>query len=80
MSAMHWLAYNNDPEAIKKLLENGVDHLCLSLDRNFPIDIAGTAPSLESLDVFLDHYAAAHNLPKAQSTKKCERQVRSIME
>ena len=58
MTAMHWLAHNNDPDAIRVLLDSGkADHLILSHDENLPIDIAGTTPSLESVDIFLEHYA-----------------------
>ena len=81
MTAMHWLAHNNDPEAIKELLNSEkADHLILSHDNNLPIDIAGTTPSLESVDVFLEHYAAQTKLQKAQVTKKCENIVDAIME
>ena len=81
MTAMHWLAYNNDPDAISELLNSGrADHLILSHDNNLPIDIAGTTPSLESVDVFLEHYAEQNQLQKAQVTKKCENIVDAIME
>ena len=66
MTAMHWLAHNNDPDAINELLKSGrADHLILSHDNNLPIDIAGTTPSLESIDVFLEHYAEHNQLQKA---------------
>ena len=46
MTALHWLAYNNDREAIKVLLDAGANHIIFSHDQNLPIDIAGTTPSL----------------------------------
>ena len=80
MTAMHWLAHNNDPDAIKVLLNSQqADHLIFSHDNNLPIDIAGTTPSLEAVDVFLEHYAEQHNLMKAQSTVKCEKLVKAII-
>lgn len=62
MTPMHWLAYNNDREAIQVLLNDGADHLILSHDRNLPIDIAGSTPSLDAVDVLLEHYAKVNNL------------------
>ncbi len=56
MSALHWLAYNNDEAAIKQLLDQGADHLVLSHDNLLPIDVAGTTPSFASLDAFLDQF------------------------
>ena len=56
MSALHWLAFNNDEAAIKSLLELGADHLMLSHDKLLPIDVAGTTPSFASLDAFLDQF------------------------
>ena len=46
MTALHWLAYNNDEMGIKKVLEYGADHLTVTHDGLLPIDIAGTTPSL----------------------------------
>ena len=46
MTALHWLAYNNDSKAIQTLLKMGADHLVFSHDENLPIDVAGTTPSL----------------------------------
>ena len=46
MTALHWLAYNNDSKAIQTLLKTGADHLVFSHDENLPIDVAGTTPSL----------------------------------
>ena len=63
MTAMHWLAHNNDPDAINVLLQSGkADHLIFSHDNNLPIDIAGTTPSLESIDILLEHYAEQNKL------------------
>lgn len=80
MTAMHWLSHNNDPDAINELLKGRADHLIFSHDNNLPIDIAGTTPSLESVDVFLEHYAEQNQLQMAQVTKKCENIVDAIME
>ncbi len=64
MTAMHWLAYNNDHMAIEVLLKNGGDNLSLSHDGMLPIDIAGTTPSLKCVDVLLEHYSEQNKLPK----------------
>ena len=56
MTALHWLAYNNDSKAIEVLLNKGADSQALSYDGNMPIDVAGTKPSFDSLRVLLDHY------------------------
>ncbi len=64
MTAMHWLAYNNDHFAIEVLLRNGGDNLIMSHDGLLPIDIAGTTPSLKCVDVFLEHYTEQNKLSK----------------
>jgi ankyrin repeat protein len=64
MTALHWLAYNNDHTAIEVLLRNGADHLTLTHDGLLPIDVAGTTPSLKCVDVLLEHYTIMNKLPK----------------
>ena len=56
MTALHWLAFNNDERAIVRLLELGADHLMMSHDGLLPIDVAGATPSFASLDAFLDRF------------------------
>ena len=81
MTAMHWLAFNNDPDAIRELINwQDADHLIFSHDNNLPIDIAGTTPSMESVDVFLEHYAEEHKLPKAQQTQRCQNLIKNIIQ
>ena len=63
MTAMHWLAYNNDIKAIKVLLDSGADHLILSHANNLPIDVAGTTPSYAVVDCLLDHFCLENCLP-----------------
>ena len=58
MTALHWLAHNNDRQAIQVLLEKGGNDLSFSYDNNLPIDIAGTTPSLASVDILLEFYAS----------------------
>lgn len=81
MTALHWLAYNNDDRAIKALLEakdsDGnykTNHLVWTYDENLPVDIAGTVPSYAALGVFLEHYSNINNLHKPQTlhNKKLE--------
>ena len=62
MTALHWLSYNNDADAIAVLLSKDADNLIFSHDNNLPIDIAGTTPSLQSIDTLLTHYAASNKL------------------
>lgn len=62
MSALHWLAHNNDEQAIKSLLNLGADHLMLSHDKLLPIDVAGSTPSFASLDAFLDQFQKENGL------------------
>ena len=62
MTALHWLSYNNDADAISVLLSKDADNLLFSHDNNLPIDVAGTTPSLQSIDVLLSHYAKTNNL------------------
>ena len=63
MTAMHWLAFNNDHLAIEVLLKNKAEHSLLTHDGLLPIDIAGTKPSLQSLDILLRHYSSLNQLP-----------------
>ncbi len=67
MTALHWLAYNNDHMAIMVLLEGGADHLTTTHDGLLPIDVAGTTPSLKSVDVLLEHYSRKNDLPKPRA-------------
>ena len=63
MTALHWLAYNNDHLAVECILKNGGDHLAKNFEGLLPIDIAGTTPSLKTVDTLLEHYSKANNLP-----------------
>ena len=71
MTALHWLAYNNDDRAIKTLLEvkdgdgnSMTNHLVWTYDENLPVDIAGSMPSYAALDTLLEHYSTTNNLHK----------------
>lgn len=63
MTALHWLAHNDDKNAINVLLKLGADDLLFSHDQNLPIDVAGTTPSLSSVDAFLDNYSNEKKIP-----------------
>ena len=54
MTALHWLAYNNDRKAIKVLLEHKADYLFFNHDKQLAVDIAGTMPSYTALDYLLE--------------------------
>ena len=56
MTALHYLAFNKDCQAIKTLLKHGADMSAQTHDGNLPIDVAGTAPSLITVDSLLEHY------------------------
>jgi ankyrin repeat protein len=62
MTALHLLAFNNDSEAIKTLLSHRADMTAQTHDGNFPIDVAGTTPSLQSVDTLLEHYQTVNNI------------------
>ena len=64
MTALHWLAYNNDSRAIDVLLQYQANHLAWTHDGLLPIDIAGTKPSYAAIDSFLQHYSYLNNLHK----------------
>ena len=65
MTALHWLAHNNDKRAVKVLLEcQGIEWKCYNTYDNMAIDVAGTTPSWLSVDAFLDHYAKLNDLPE----------------
>ena len=64
MTALHWLAYNNDSRAIDVLLQYEANHLAYTHDNLLPIDIAGTVPSYAAMDAFLSHYSYLNNLHK----------------
>lgn len=49
------------------LLKNQGDHLLLTHDGLLPIDIAGTTPSLESMDAFLKDYSDLNQLSAPRS-------------
>ena len=63
MTALHWLAFNNDYAAVKVILKFGGDHLAQNFEGLLPIDIAGTTPSLKTVDTLLEHYSVANKLP-----------------
>lgn len=46
MTALHWLAYNNDHAAVEVMLKNGGDPIAKNFEGLMAIDIAGTKPSL----------------------------------
>lgn len=60
MTALHWLAYNNDRKAITWLLKYEANPLSWSYDGNLPVDVAGTMPSYLALDAFLENYSDAN--------------------
>lgn len=57
MTALHWLAYNNDKRAIEVMLKYEANHYAWSHDNNLAVDIAGTMPSYNALDALLEHYS-----------------------
>jgi len=63
MTALHWLAFNNDHTAVEMILRNGGDHLAKNSEGLLPIDVAGTTPSLKTVDTLLEHYSATNKLP-----------------
>ena len=62
MSALHWLAHNDDRLAIEVLLAKGGSDMNFSRDNNLPIDVAGSTPSFSSVDVLLEFYATQNKL------------------
>ena len=67
MTAMHWLAYQNDHLSLKILLKNGGDQLIETHDGLLPIDVAGTTPSWICVDELLQHYSDTQKLPKPRA-------------
>ena len=63
MTALHWLAYENDHTAVQIILQNGGDPIAKNFEGLLAIDIAGTKPSPQTVDVLLEHYSVANNLP-----------------
>ena len=63
MTPMHWAAYNGDEGVIRYLLEQeGVDPFIYSHDNLLPIDTAGYRPSVQCLDVMLQHFQKENDL------------------
>jgi len=57
MTALHWLAYNNDGKAIEVMLKYQANHYAWTHDMMLPVDIAGTVPSYAALDTLLEYYS-----------------------
>ena len=66
MTALHWLAFNNDNKAITELLKNDADALVWTHDGQLPVDIAGTMPNPAALDALLEHYSSVNKLHEPQ--------------
>ena len=82
MTALHWLAYNNDRKAIDAMLYNKgtpVNHMVWTHDDLMPVDIAGTVPSYAALDAFLEHYSTVNNLHKPQAFHNTDDVIEEIM-
>jgi len=80
MTALHWLAHNDDRAAIDVLLKLGADDLLFSHDQNLPIDVAGTTPSLSSVDAFLDNYSNEKKIPSNSRLNIKTVQVETIVD
>ena len=57
MTPLHWSSYNNDPETITYLLENGAT-MKENKQGYTPIDLAGVMDLNETVDAFLDFFFA----------------------
>ena len=79
MTALHWLAFNNDEVAIKVLLENAADTLALNSDGQLAIDIAGTIPSYGALDTLLHHYSEEKKLHPPQAYHTNKKMIRDVL-
>lgn len=80
MTALHLLAHNNDCEAIETLLEHKADWTATTYDDLLPIDVAGTTPSLESIDTFIKHYIKENKINTAGSRSKAAERNKKLQE
>ena len=55
MTALHWAAYNNDPESVRMLLEQGALSN-LNSQNLTPVDIAARCDNWDVVTVFINDY------------------------
>ena len=67
MTALHWLAYNNDRRAIEVMLAYEAYPFSWSHDELMPVDIAGSMPSYGALDGLLENFGETNKLHPPQA-------------